>query len=984
MNKKLLLLLLTVLFSLNHYSQSSFISQETDCSTGCSDLTIYPLNIEATLDYNVASIPFNPPSSFDGLDSGTSLNLDDTWSGILNLPFDFSFYGDTYSDLIIGGNGVVSFDTSKANGFNGWLFSETLPNNTNTALSDANIFGAAHDMDASVNGEIAYEVKGTAPFRVFVVSFLDMAHFSCNDLRTTQMIVLHETTNVVEVYLLNKPFCAGWNNGNAVVGIQNPEGTQAVVPPGRNTGAWSTQYEAWGFFPSGSILGNTYAWYDQDDVLISNNETINVCPIVDETFTGEITFIDPNTGLPATIEEDILITVDCPVILPNCDAVLIAPENNFQDADLEADLSWTFASQYVTGYRISIGTTSGGTDVADNVDVGLVTTYDPGTLEYETTYYVTIVPYNDDGPATGCVEESFSTRNNPIQIIDCAVNGVVNTVFCYDNADNRQFSFQTADGSQLKLFFNSGLTENNFDELIVLDSDGVTNINAETPYGVEGNLTGLMFTSTGDSITVMVSSDFNSTLCDDDPWDFTVSCLGELDYIEVNAFVDENSNSVLDDIESNFSEGVFTYEVNNDGRINYVNSSTGNFLIPNYDNTNTYDISFTMYDSYETCLNQTFTLVENVSIAESDTVHIDFPLTINQDCNDINVSLLSFIPPRPGQNYTNKMIIENLGSTSVSGTVEFTHDTFVTLVNVLNLDSGNTVTNTGTGFILDFNNLQPGDQEHVSIILNIPTNLTIGDLVTNIVVYGIDDIDNDNNESILTEAVVNSYDPNNKLESHGSEIPFESFTSEDYLYYTINFQNIGTAEAIDIRIEDLLNETIDASTFKMLSASHDYVLIRKSNKLVWKFNDINLPSESMDEPNSHGYVYFKIKPTSGYTPNSFVSNIADIYFDFNDRITTNRFVNEFVATLSVDALPFSEFSIYPNPANSTVNIQFNNAVAEDFSVSIYNLQGKLIRAPRVVTNENKITFNVSNLSQGMYFVELKSKTFKRMEKLIIE
>ncbi len=35
-------------------------------------------------------------------------------------------------------------------------------------------------------------------------------------------------------------------------------------------------------------------------------------------------------------------------------------------------------------------------------------------------------------------------------------------------------------------------------------------------------------------------------------------------------------------------------------------------------------------------------------------------------------------------------------------------------------------------------------------------------------------------------------------------------------------------------------------------------------------------------------------------------------------------------------------------------------------------------------SNNKIQFNVSDLSQGMYFVELKGDTFKTVKKLIVE
>jgi len=569
---------------------------------------------------------------------------------------------------------------------------------------------------------------------------------------------------------------------------------------------------------------------------------------------------------------------------------------------------------------------------------------------------------------------------------DCQVSCEENVTFCYGNNNTTQYTYSNDNGVPMTVIFNAGQVEVDYDQLVVLDSDGVTNLNATNPYGNNGDITGLTFTSTGDTITIYVQSD-GSISCETDNYveiDFNVFCYVSIGSIEVNAFLDENSDTLFDASEVNFSNGVFSYEVNNDGITNYVNSSSGSFIIPNSQEGDTYDIGFIMFDAFNNCLAQTFTLVEDVVAVEGDITEVNFPLTSISECNDIAVYLLSNAPPRPGIIYNNTLVVENLGIGQVSGAVEFTYDATITLNNVYNVDSGNTITNTATGFILNFNNLLPRSEEQVNIQLNIPTNLNIGDLITNSAIYNVNDINLENNESVLTQEVVNSYDPNNKLESHGPEIKLDDFTNEDYLYYTINFQNLGTAEALDIRVEDVLDAQLDASTFKMLNASHDYMLTRVNNNLTWQFEDINLPSESMDEPNSHGFVYFKIKPLAGYQDGDIIPNVADIYFDFNPAITTNTFETKFVTTLSVGEFSTISYTMYPNPANSTVNIEFNNAVAEKIVVSIYNVQGKLVNKPSTTSDGTKLSFNVSHLSQGMYFVALKGESFNRIEKLIVK
>lgn len=100
----------------------------------------------------------------------------------------------------------------------------------------------------------------------------------------------------------------------------------------------------------------------------------------------------------------------------------------------------------------------------------------------------------------------------------------VNTTYCYTDNDSTSWTFTSSDGSPLRVVFNAGQVENTWDELIVIDSDGVTQL--YNGYGAAGNLAGLTFDATGDTITVMISSD-GSANCGDSAytsWDFDVVC----------------------------------------------------------------------------------------------------------------------------------------------------------------------------------------------------------------------------------------------------------------------------------------------------------------------------------------------------------------------------------------------------------------------------------------------------------------------------
>ncbi|MCT2560822.1 T9SS-dependent choice-of-anchor J family protein [Chryseobacterium herbae] len=120
-----------------------------------------------------------------------------------------------------------------------------------------------------------------------------------------------------------------------------------------------------------------------------------------------------------------------PSTVPACTAIT-SPANGGTGVNTDGVLSWNTISS-ATGYKIKVGTTSGGTDIADNIDAGDVSIYNiPGLLNAGTTYYATVIPYNAIGNAAGCTEMSFTTAQSPPND-DCANAislAVSSTEFC--------------------------------------------------------------------------------------------------------------------------------------------------------------------------------------------------------------------------------------------------------------------------------------------------------------------------------------------------------------------------------------------------------------------------------------------------------------------------------------------------------------------------------------------------------------------------
>lgn len=165
----------------------------------------------------------------------------------------------------------------------------------------------------------------------------------------------------------------------------------------------------------------------QSIFLISLGTTPGGTEIIDKKTSGTFANFTPPKGLPertriyvslTVIAED-LMSFDCEigsfttedVILPPSCTTLRDPLNNAIFVREEVNIVWNYAP-LATGYRITLGTSSGGSDIIEDFNVGNALFYDPvNDLPLNSKVYVKIVPYNENGqPTVICDEESFATR----------------------------------------------------------------------------------------------------------------------------------------------------------------------------------------------------------------------------------------------------------------------------------------------------------------------------------------------------------------------------------------------------------------------------------------------------------------------------------------------------------------------------------------------------------------------------------------------
>lgn len=237
-----------------------------------------------------------------------------------------------------------------------------------------------------------------------------------------------------------------------------------------------------------------------------------------------------------------------------------------------------------------------------------------------------------------------------------------------------------------------------------------------------------------------------------------------------------------------------------------------------------------------------------------------------------------------------------------------------------------------------------------------------------------------NNNFDYCFTVRNSYDPNEKEVYPAADID----TAQKWLTYTVRFQNTGNAEAQHIYVMDTLDANVDESTFQLLAYSHQPNVQINEKIIRFNFPNINLPDSTTDEPNSHGYVQYKVKLKPNLPVGTQVSNTAYIYFDFNSPVVTNTVTNTVAVDTSVtidihNIAKDNNFAVtvYPNPANQQLTVA---TTAEGCNVSIYSTQGQLVNS--YVMQGTAQTFNISTLPSGIYYVEVQNKRQMMRRKLV--
>ena len=453
------------------------------------------------------------------------------------------------------------------------------------------------------------------------------------------------------------------------------------------------------------------------------------------------------------------------------------------------------------------------------------------------------------------------------------------------------------------------------------------------------------------------------------------------DGIKLSAFFDTNNNGVQNVGEQSINQGYFTYQLNNSGVVHDSYSPDGMALIYESNPSNSYDLTYNLYNNCTAQFDASTVVFNDITVPAGTGITIyNFPI-VQSPCQDVQIYLYGGLP-RPGCNYVGTIYYRNIGNqTMTAGTITFTKDSLLSIT----ANSEASAATTATGFTYNFSNLLPDESRTIQVTMMVPPipSVALGQILNNSVsiTIPVSDVNPGNNTSVLCQTISGSYDPNNKTESHAGKIVYDDFTVNDYLTYTVRFENTGTAAAISIRVNDILDAKLDENSIKMVTASHPYVLDRVGTNLTWRFDGINLPPSVVgDELTGHGYIVFQIKPKPGFALGDIIPNSADIFFDFNPAIVTNTCTTEFVPFLGVNAFDADAFDYFPNPTSGIVTFAFKNTATTINSIEVADILGKTLISKTV--HYSNATIDLSALEKGIYLITIKGNGQQKTIKIV--
>jgi len=227
----------------------------------------------------------------------------------------------------------------------------------------------------------------------------------------------------------------------------------------------------------------------------------------------------------------------------------------------------------------------------------------------------------------------------------------------------------------------------------------------------------------------------------------------------------------------------------------------------------------------------------------------------------------------------------------------------------------------------DFDSLAAGESGNVSVTVYIPGPTPQGTILhaTSNISTTDDDVDLTNNPSEVSDPVVGSWDPNDKMVQPTGKGDKGYIAEGQILHYTIFFENdtTATAEAINIVVVDTLDPNLNWNSLRFGPMSHPDKCSTSfdpvTGVITLECDSIMLPPDTLP-PTGEGWFTFSIAPQY-LQHGSQIKNRASIQFDFNPWMYAPMDSSYIINTMD-------EY-----PPNSRVTPLWDTVVSLDFEVN---------------------------------------------------
>jgi uncharacterized repeat protein (TIGR01451 family) len=487
---------------------------------------------------------------------------------------------------------------------------------------------------------------------------------------------------------------------------------------------------------------------------------------------------------------------------------------------------------------------------------------------------------------------------------------------------------------------------------------------------------------TGFCASYTVTLNPNDSLCG---FNFGVASTNGI--IAGHVFYDANNNGVKDG-----NENGIPYQMVQIGNGIVWTNAAGYYF--QYVPVGTYSISYTIGGNY---VGYTMTTASpqtaNVSTVGMTYGGFDFGIYLANGTINLGVTLDPHTTVTPGFPAWYDIDVCNYGNVSTGATVTLYYDQNLSL----NYSNPNAASNNTTNNIMVWNlpALAPGACTSIWVSFDASTTVPLGYPALTLVTVD-PTVGNDafpaNNLDTTHQITVGSWDPNNKLVTRtNTNIMSDQYAfgidSDQELNYTVNFQNTGTAPAVNVIVEDIISANADLNTFTVVSTSHNCIISRNGNQVSYQFPGIMLPDSTNNEPQSHGYIKYKVNALSSLNIGEQLSDYASIYFDFNAPVITNNAVVTIVGLTGMEQASTAGMSIAPVPVKDNAQLRLQSNGAARVKVEMLSIEGKVLEAVyegSLTAGQHWLNIPCEHLSNGFYFVRLTQNDVVQVEKIAVQ